>query len=306
MVATGDRFVLPKDLADRTGRVIARGGDELSPTAVASAAARARPGPPHPLAGSLPLGDVRTPFGAAAFRHLFRVDGVQAAVERTLLAARLPRDLHEALRLMREIDAERYQHALATAAVATRMLLAAVGEQAALPDLAAAALLHDLGMSYLDPQLLRLPRLDAVGAKAVSVHPLLGALHLATDLGAHPAVDAALAHHWRRGKGYPRLAIRPPRSVEVIAVASAFAALTHARPFRSSPYDARGATDVLITDSRLGVADLEAVQLLVHALRGARGDVRMVRFGRERLGHAPSENRHGALDQAGQTMERDS
>jgi hypothetical protein len=37
---------------------------------------------------------------------------------------------------------------------------------------------------------------------------------------------------------------------------------------------------------------MNTVRLLVHALRGAKGDVRQVRFGRERLGHAPTVNRH--------------
>jgi hypothetical protein len=80
--------------------------------------------------------------------------------------------------------------------------------------------------------------------------------------------------------------------VEVIAVASAWAAMTASRHFRSAPYDARGAADVLIAEAQGGEADLEAVRLLVHALRGGAGDVRQVQFGRQRLGHAPEENRH--------------
>jgi len=34
------------------------------------------------------------------------------------------------------------------------------------------------------------------------------------------------------------------------------------------------------------------VQLLVHVLRGAQGEVRQVRFGRERLGHHPADNHY--------------
>jgi hypothetical protein len=58
------------------------------------------------------------------------------------------------------------------------------------------------------------------------------------------------------------------------------------------PFDARGATDVLVADATAGEADLEAVQLLVHVLRGGGGESRRVVFGRERLGHAPQDNRH--------------
>jgi len=39
-----------------------------------------------------------------------------------------------------------------------------------------------------------------------------------------------------------------------------------------------------------GFADANTVKLLVHALRGGRGDPRSVRFGRERTGHGPEVN----------------
>ena len=78
-------------------------------------------------------------------------------------------------------------------------------------------------------------------------------------------------------------------------MASAFAALTQPRAFRSAPFDARGAADVLIRDVQLGRADATAVKLLVHALRNGRGKLRDLRFGRERIGHAPAVNRHSRI-----------
>jgi hypothetical protein len=126
----------------------------------------------------------------------------------------------------------------------------------------------------------------------VASHPLIGAYLLAAVLGAHPAVSAALSHHWRCGQGYPALARSPSRSVEVISVASAFAALTEPRAFRHDPYDARGASDVLVTEALGRRADANTVKLLVHALRGGRGDPRSVRFGREREGHGPEHNEY--------------
>src|SRR3990172_5554201 len=90
----------------------------------------------------------------------------------------------------------------------------------------------------------------------------------------------------------PRLPRPPPRAVQVVAVASAFTALTQMRAFRSEPFDARGAADVLISETARSRADLNTVRLLVHALRGARGEVGLVSFGRERLGHAPVVNRY--------------
>ncbi len=79
-------------------------------------------------------------------------------------------------------------------------------------------------------------------------------------------------------------------------MASAFCALTQPRPYRSSAYDLRGATDVLVQEASAGHADTNTVRLLVHALRGGNGDPRGVRFGSTRDGHAPEENNHNRVE----------
>jgi HD-GYP domain-containing protein (c-di-GMP phosphodiesterase class II) len=206
--------------------------------------------------------------------------------------------LHQELRQLRQADWGRYRHAVATAAVAARMQLSALGHADAVPGLVAAALLHDLGMRHLPGELLRSRGpLDADGMRQVAAHPLLGAWHLAAVLGRHPAVEAALGHHWRLGRGYPQLRVAPPRSVDVVAVASAFVALTHPRPFRGAAYDARAAVDLLVADALAGETDVDAVKLLVHALRGAHGQVREIRFARQRPGPHLARPPHPTLSQ---------
>jgi hypothetical protein len=291
------RVTLVRDLVDCRSRVLARRGEVLSQAAVAEAAARARPGPGRPLSASVVVEDLREPFGDPVYKHVFRQSTVQSTLGRIVLSAELPEELHQELGVLREVDWARYRHGIVTALVATRMLLAAVGDARALPELAAAALLHDLGMRHVKPDPGGAP-LSPADVLEVAGHPLLGGFHLATVLGPHPAVDAALGHHWRCGKGYPRLSSAPARAVEVIAVASAFAALTQPRTFRSAAFDARGATDVLVGDAGAGEADLESVQLLVHVLRGAQGPMHEVRFGRERVGGAPEDNRYTPIARA--------
>lgn len=292
-----DRITLSRDLVDARGAVLARKGAVVSVSSVLEAARRAQPCA-RICVGETRLGDdLRLPLGDAPYRHLFRAEAVQAVVARALAAIRLPPSLVEELRALAVADPARYRHALTTAAVATRMLVAAVGGEApALPEMAAAGLLHDLGMRHVQPHLARNgDALESGEVLDVAAHPLLGAWHLAVTLGAHPAVDAALGHHWRGGHGYPHLPRPPSRSVEVVAVASAFAALTQARAFRSSPFDARGAADLLIAEAKAARCDGNTVRLLVHALRGASGPVREIRFGRERVGHTPTVNRHSAI-----------
>jgi HD-GYP domain-containing protein (c-di-GMP phosphodiesterase class II) len=292
-----DRLTLSEDLVDCRGDSIAPRGCVISPEAIREATSAARPGSRHRV-GDTPLAaDMTLALEASAYQHLFGRSGAGQAVERLVLAAELPGPLLDELTAMRTAAPALYRHGVLTAAVAVRMLLASVGETRALPDVASAALVHDLGMRHLPPTVLtHCDRLPVELAHRIAAHPLLGAYHLAVVLGNHPAVAAAQGHHWRCGQGYPVLSAAPSRSVEVIAVASAFAALTQPRPYRSSAYDARGAADVLVGEAMSGHADGNSVKLLVHALRGGDGDPRAVRFGGSREGHAPAQNHHAPVD----------
>jgi HD-GYP domain-containing protein (c-di-GMP phosphodiesterase class II) len=288
-----DRTTLVQDLLDCRGTLLGRKGLVVSGQAIAEAAARAPQVPRRLLSETFVAEDLHAPLADAPYRHLFRGPGVQSSVARALLSVRLPSSLYDELLAVKFADPPRYRHGLTTAAVATRMLTAAVGEARVLPDMAAAGLLHDIGMRHLAQRLARHGDvLASDDVREVASHPLLGAYHLACVLGLHPAVDAALSHHWRQGQGYPQLEHPPSRSAEVVAVASAFAALTQTRHFRSEPFDARGAADLLIAEAASGHGDANTVKLLVHALRGGQGEARTIRFGRERHGHAPVANRH--------------
>jgi hypothetical protein len=288
-----DRLILTEELVDARGAVVAARGTVLSEQAVAEAARRAPRATRRALGDTALARDVEVPLGEPAYRHLFEGDGIRDSVRRALLDVLLPDALFEELLAIRRAGSPLHLHAFITAVVAVRMLQCAVGGARGLADLAAAALLHDLGMRHLPPRLLRQgERLSHDDADRIAAHPLLGAYHLAAVLGPHPAVAAAQAHHWRCGQGYPALAKPPSRSVEVISVASAFAALTQPRSFRGGAYDARGAADILATEAASRSADGNTVKLLVHALRGGRGDPRAVRFGHERGGHGPETHRY--------------
>jgi len=288
-----DRLILTEELVDCRGEVLAARGAVLSSESIAEAAARCPATRRRVLGDTQLAADVDVPLGDPLYRHMFQSEGVCDEVRRALLVAQLPESLVEELLALRRAASPIHAHAFVTAAVAVRMLLSVVGTARGVPELAAAALLHDIGMRHVPLRVSRIrERLGREEATRVAAHPLLGAYHIARTLGAHPAVHAALGHHWRCGQGYPTLASTPTRSMEVVSVASAFAALTQPRPFRSGAYDARGAADVLVAEAQAGQADANTVKLLVHALRGGSGDPRRIRFGRERSGHGPDVNRY--------------
>src|SRR5205085_1821292 len=118
--------------------------------------------------------------------------------------------------------------------------------------LAAACLMHDVGMLALPEELLRVRRPDAVGLRHLRLHPLVG-YELLRGLrpGETVANHVAYQHHERQdGRGYPRgltgsnrvgraAAAAPgaPRGrilleAELVAVADVYVALTARRPHR--------------------------------------------------------------------------
>jgi HD-GYP domain-containing protein (c-di-GMP phosphodiesterase class II) len=298
-----DRITLRRDLTDCGGRMLARAGTVVSVESIGEVAAAARPANAAPLCETFVSDDLGGALRDPAYRYLFRNPEVEAAVRGAVDSARVPQPLVEELAAAKLLDPLRYAHALSTAVVTTRLILAAAGTARASPQIAAAALLHDIGMRHVPTRVLRAPgTLHGEDALEVAQHPFLGAYQLARLLGSHPAVEAALAHHWRDGQGYPDLTTRPSPTTEVVAVASAFAALTHTRCYRSEPYDARAAADVLVAEAASGHADPFAVKLLVHAMRGADGPLNGRRFARARPGAAPEVNRHTRISPPARRM----
>lgn len=288
-----DRVKLRRDLSDCGGRPLARAGTVISIASIAEAASAARPGSSTPISDTFIADDLGDALQDPANRHFLRTDEVQARVREVVEGAGLPQPLVEEMAAAKLLDPVRYRHALSTAVVTTRLILTAAGTARASPQIAVAALLHDIGMRHVPARVVGMAdSLHGEDAVEVALHPLLGAFQLARQLGDHPAVEAALAHHWRDGQGYPDLLDRPSPTTEVVAVASAFAALTHARAYRSEPFEARGAVDLLVAEAASGHADPFAVKLLVHALRGGEGHVDGLRFARARQGMAPEVNRH--------------
>ena len=265
----------------------------MSVESIAEAAAQARPGSVTPVSDTFVADDIGDVLREPALCHLLRTEVVVSAVRGVIESAALPQPLVEEMAAAKLLDPVRYRHALSSAVVTTRLILAAAGTARASPQIAVAALLHDIGMRHVPARVVgTADSLHGEDSVEVAQHPLLGAFQLARQLGEHPAVEAALAHHWRDGQGYPDLPERPSPTTEVVGVASAYSALTQGRAYRSEPFEARGAADLLIAEAASGHADPFAVKLLVHAMRGGEGPINGLRFARARQGMSPVVNRH--------------
>ncbi len=288
--------VLTRDLLAADGRLVASRGEIVDLSLLKEIAGRAPRGiRERPLSETTHAETVLEAFESPVLLHLAGTELTRALAADALAEVRFPQMIWDELEALRKQDGPRYQHAIFTAVTAARLFRAALGTGPGVPRMVGGALVHDLGMLYVAVRLrYKRDHLTRAEALALEDHPLLGALLLASALGDAPAVHFALLHHTRAGFGYPRLQGKPPlRGLDLVAVASAFAALVCPRSFRLTPFSARGAVDQLIEDAHAGHFDPRAVRLLIHCLRGARGPFNDLQLPRAPTGFRPQVNHHG-------------
>lgn len=288
--------VLTRDLIAATGKLVASKGQIVDLAYLKEVAA----GAPYdaktrPLHETSVSEAVLEAFDAPPLQHLAGPPDARAQIADALCEIRFPDPVWQELDALRADDQVRFQHAVWTAVVAARLFRAALGEAPGLTRLVGGALVHDIGMRYAAPKLrFKRDHLTPNDALGLEDHPIIGALLLASAIGDAPAVHFALLHHTRAGFGYPRVEGKPPlRGLDLVSVASAFAALVAPRPFRQHPFNARGAADQLCDEARAGYFDPRAVRLLIHCMRGAKGSVTELKLPRTATGFRPARNHHG-------------
>jgi HD-GYP domain-containing protein (c-di-GMP phosphodiesterase class II) len=290
--------LLTRDLVAADGRVVASRGEVVDLNALRDVAARAPAALAlRPLAETSIADDVLEAFEAPPLQHLFDSARARAQTADALAEIRFPQEIWDELEELRSDDATRLQHAVWTAVVSARLFRAALGNARGLGRTLAGALVHDLGMRHAAPRLRhKRDHLSRAEALALEDHPLLGALLLASVLGDAPAVHLALLHHVRAGHGYPRVEAQTPlRGLDVLSVASAFAAMVASRNWRPQPYSPRGAIDQLLDEADAGHFDPRAVRLLIFCMRGAHGGLAGLRLPQQQTGFRPPVNHHGML-----------
>jgi len=287
--------VLTKDLIRADGRLVASRGTIVNLAYLKALAAKApRAASERPLFETPLAESVLQTFDASPLQHLIGGETNRALAADALSEVRFPQPVWDELEALRKEDGPRFQHGIWTAAIAARLFQLALGTAPGLAQLVGAALTHDLGMRHLAVRL-RFKQDHLTGAEALALedHPLLGALLLASVLGDAPAVHSALLHHTRAGFSYGRAnGEQPLRELDLISVASAFAALIAPRSYRLQPYNPRGAVDQLVDDAMAGRFDLRAIRLLIRCMRGAKPQAEL-RFPSKPTGFRPQVNHHG-------------
>jgi putative nucleotidyltransferase with HDIG domain len=178
--------------------------------------------------------------------------------------------LHDLMRLAQYPDFDAYTvgHSVRVA-----LLVTLVAERLGLPkermvELAAAALLHDVGKAQVPYDILFKPGpLNADERRIMETHPRLGGEMLLASGVANPwSVCAAFGHHVRHDRrGYPKLPVwaRQSSATALIHVCDVFEALSAVRPYKPAfaPWDAY---DIMVRDQ--GGFDPGALRVFVNAI----------------------------------------
>jgi hypothetical protein len=287
--------ILTNDLVAADGRLLASRGERVDLAYLRRLAAKApRTIRERPLFETMVAASVLEAFDEPALQCLMAGKDSREEVADVLAEVRFPQPVWDELTALHREDWPRYQHAIWTAVIAARLFRTAMGPVTVLPRLAGGALVHDVGMRHVAPSLrLRLHHLTPAEALELEDHPLIGALLLASVLGEGPAVRFALLHHVPAGFTYGRtFGRRPLAELDLVSVASAFAALIAPRFFRLRPYSPRGAVDQLLEDGMAGLFDLRAIRLLIRCLRGSKPRSTL-QFPRRSTGFRPPINHYG-------------
>jgi HD-GYP domain-containing protein (c-di-GMP phosphodiesterase class II) len=158
------------------------------------------------------------------------------------------------LRVQREIEPKPGQNYLATHAVKSTIISIVIGYFIKLPyhrliELGVAALLHEIGMIKLPPQIYSSKRaLSLKERQAILTHPILSYNMLKSFEFPLIISIAALEHHEREnGEGYPQKLTGNKISLyaKIIAVACSYEALTSTRPYKEAKDGYEGILDLL-------------------------------------------------------------
>jgi HD-GYP domain-containing protein (c-di-GMP phosphodiesterase class II) len=177
------------------------------------------------------------------------------------------------LRVHRVIESKPEQNYLATHAVKSTIIAIVIGYYIKLPyhrliELGAAALLHEIGMLKLPPQIYINKRmLSAQERKAILTHPILSYNMLKSFDFPLTVSVAALEHHEREnGEGYPRKLTGDKISLyaKIIAVACSYEALTNRRPHKETKDGYQGMLDLLKNSGKQ--YDETIIRALVYSL----------------------------------------
>ncbi len=209
----------------------------------------------------------------------------------------LPVAVLEEYHFMRIKDKYTYEHSINTAILTICLATHFYEERQKINQVASSSITHDLGKSRIPSNILHSTQpLSKKDFSVITEHTVYGAVLCSYYYG-NPYVEntiVALQHHEKKnGSGYPLGIKLKDDAVNFVAVSDIFDALISKRPYRSEPYDIRGAIDVLCQAVDRGEIDEKYIKMMIHLNRREPEALLRLNYSRVYRGYYPNINHYG-------------
>ena len=194
-----------------------------------------------------------------------------------------------------------YNHILVVAALSIKICLDLNTEEFDPHRIAKIGLVHDIGKSRLPAAIIEKDKpLTHEEFKIIQTHPWIDHLLISHYLNTTKSfvAKAALCHHERLdGSGYPLGIAKINNYVQTIIPCDIFDALISQRPYRSEPFTARAALDLLLEESKKGKINSKFVKCLISYSRKDKPHYKSVNPSQTNRDAPPKINYYGVREE---------
>lgn len=209
----------------------------------------------------------------------------------------LPVAVLEEYRFMRIKDEYTYKHCLNTSILSAAMAMQFFDDRQKVFQVTSSSFTHDIGKSRIPSKIIHahMPLTESE-FEIIKEHPIYGGVLCSYYLGdsyCHNSIASFQHHEKKNGKGYPLSIHLKDEDIMFIIVADIFDALISKRPYRSEPYDIRGAIDILCQSVERGEIDSERLKMLIHLNRKNPPPLNEINYSKIYRGFYPKVNYYG-------------
>ncbi len=194
-------------------------------------------------------------------------------------------------------DEYTYFHSINTTILVICLSLLFFDDYQKVLQIATASFTHDIGKSRIPSSILYSPMpLSKEEFDIIKEHTIYGAIlccHYFGDFFSPPTIAAFQHHEKKNGTGYPTSIRLRDDSVMFVSIVDIFDALISSRPYRSEPYDVRGAIDVLCMAVEKGELDEEKLKMLISLNREKKEHLEKISYSITHRGRIPKVNHYG-------------
>ncbi len=209
----------------------------------------------------------------------------------------VPVSILEEYHFMRIKDEYTYRHSLNTALLTICMATQFYDDSHKIYQAASSSISHDIGKSRVPSNILHSSSpLSNHEFQIIQEHTICGAVLCGYYYGDPYNENAivALRHHEKKnGTGYPCRIHLKDNIVSFISVADIFDALISKRPYRSEPFDERGAIDILCQSVERNEINEDQVKMIIHLNRREPPPLPTLTYSRIYRGFYPKLNYYG-------------